>query len=387
MKLILYFISILLSISFNGFSQGFLTGKIIDKNQNPIAFANIYLPNSTVGSVSNEWGEFSLQYNIPTDTLIITHIAYENKKISIKNNNNPLVISLVDKAVYLNEITIYPSKPTINLIIDALKENYPISERNHTYQLVSLVNKVQAQDPLILSYFDGQINLKTSSYIGEKKQLNAFLINNSINLNNYKKVPDFYFTSPQSILKKFYPENLPFIAKKEKYNFHEEQMLDEETGKLSFEPKQNEKFTYKGYLYYNVINFSILYVEMALTPNPENKGKLIAIGFGKSASETIFNKESYKIQYSLANTKYELDKFIYISLTSFNSKKENYTICSNLNLINMNTREHNSNLKKLNLYELKTSKSNKATDVPYINPLQRKIIEKIIEEESKKPTD
>ena len=44
-----------------GFSQTKISGVVQDKNNNPIPFANIVFKGSTIGTVSNERGEFYLE--------------------------------------------------------------------------------------------------------------------------------------------------------------------------------------------------------------------------------------------------------------------------------------------------------------------------------------
>jgi len=92
------------------YSQTLIRGRVFSQtDRNPIAYVNIGVINTTVGTISNEDGSFSLQ--IPdrhkTDTLLFSAIGFERKNISIQSLlAAELVIPLEEQVTQLKEITV-----------------------------------------------------------------------------------------------------------------------------------------------------------------------------------------------------------------------------------------------------------------------------------------
>ncbi|MBE9489734.1 MAG: TonB-dependent receptor [Bacteroidetes bacterium] len=91
------------------YSQNNIQGVINDKDSNePIIFANVYLPQLEKGTITNEKGEFII-YNLPTGNykIVVSIIGYKSFSASI---NIPLIqdlnISLTPSAIEMEEIII-----------------------------------------------------------------------------------------------------------------------------------------------------------------------------------------------------------------------------------------------------------------------------------------
>lgn len=105
---ILYKALLFLAIS-STYAQNSLTGTVNDKTLNePVAFANIYLPELEKGTTSNENGHFIIE-NVPSGNfkLIISFIGYETLSLNINiPTNEPLYINLMSSAIEMEEIII-----------------------------------------------------------------------------------------------------------------------------------------------------------------------------------------------------------------------------------------------------------------------------------------
>lgn len=93
---------------FNAFSQQKITGIITDSLNNPIAYANIGIASSSVGTVSDSNGNFSFEiqnYN-PNDTLRISSLGFKTKDLFFKNitQNQNLDIKLAEEVTILEEL-------------------------------------------------------------------------------------------------------------------------------------------------------------------------------------------------------------------------------------------------------------------------------------------
>ncbi|WP_400075348.1 carboxypeptidase-like regulatory domain-containing protein [Winogradskyella sp. R77965] len=89
------------------FAQTF-SGKVIDKiTQQPIETASVYFDNTTIGTTTNENGEFSITYSDAVQsTLVISYLGYEKVLISNYRFQNNVTIELVEANNALDEVYI-----------------------------------------------------------------------------------------------------------------------------------------------------------------------------------------------------------------------------------------------------------------------------------------
>lgn len=83
-------------------------GRIIDKiTQQPIETVAVYFDNTTIGTTTNENGEFAISYtDALQSTLVISYLGYEKVLISDYRTKNNSTIELVEAGVALNEVYI-----------------------------------------------------------------------------------------------------------------------------------------------------------------------------------------------------------------------------------------------------------------------------------------
>ncbi|MFK7831878.1 MAG: carboxypeptidase-like regulatory domain-containing protein [Winogradskyella sp.] len=83
-----------------------LTGRIIDKaTQQPIETVAVYFDNTTIGTTTNEKGEFSITYTDATQsTLVISYLGYEKVFILDYRSKKTLNIELVEAENTLDEV-------------------------------------------------------------------------------------------------------------------------------------------------------------------------------------------------------------------------------------------------------------------------------------------
>lgn len=123
-------------VGWQGQAQNEIKNTILDfSTQEPIMGANIYLKNTTIGTISNEDGKFLLQ--IPKenqkDTLIISSIGYKSFKTAVNDFDAEMPIFLDQDVASLDEVVIIAeTRPkTGNDIvlkaIEKLEENLPDS--------------------------------------------------------------------------------------------------------------------------------------------------------------------------------------------------------------------------------------------------------------------
>ncbi len=101
--LLLFLISIL---SLPALAQSFLlTGRITDEHNKPVAFASVYIKNSTNGTTANENGYYRLKLNPDSYNVVYRFPGYKERteKITINDQDVQLNIQLVDEAFQLSQ--------------------------------------------------------------------------------------------------------------------------------------------------------------------------------------------------------------------------------------------------------------------------------------------
>jgi len=118
------------------YSQNTITGKVIDENNNPISYANVYLSVSGYGGTTNIEGNFSFSFpeSIVADTVYISSIGYHILAVNIReiNPSKPLVLKQYVKT--FDEVVVSEKKPDpyeiLHKAFSNTKFNYPDSTYN-----------------------------------------------------------------------------------------------------------------------------------------------------------------------------------------------------------------------------------------------------------------
>ncbi|WP_297761002.1 DUF5686 and carboxypeptidase-like regulatory domain-containing protein [uncultured Muriicola sp.] len=123
MKKILFLL--LLFIGSMNYAQTKVSGIVVDEGGEPVAFANVILKNSSVGSITNDNGRFYLESDIRYSTLVVSFIGYETQEIELTNAVSfDLTIVLPEGGEQLDEVVIYMGKRSKkgNPAIDILRK-------------------------------------------------------------------------------------------------------------------------------------------------------------------------------------------------------------------------------------------------------------------------
>ncbi len=105
-------------------------GKVLDiKNKKPLAFVNIISEDGKQGTVSDIDGKFSINLPEKTCCLKLSYIGYEPLDYTIDYNRPFQTITMVPKAIELDEVTVFPginpAHRIINLVIENRDKNNP----------------------------------------------------------------------------------------------------------------------------------------------------------------------------------------------------------------------------------------------------------------------
>lgn len=109
------YLCLLILLSFDVFAQLKFAGVLIDaQNGEPIEYAHISIPNSTVGTSSNVDGYFELSLEESYDSLVITHINYQKKRIHVSvfsKGNSGTSIPMEPIATVLKDVVVVSKTP------------------------------------------------------------------------------------------------------------------------------------------------------------------------------------------------------------------------------------------------------------------------------------
>ncbi len=117
-----------------------ITGKVFDNETNqPIPYVNIGFQHSLIGTISETDGDFFLSTTKAADTLLISSLGYEVKKVHIvKGTTQDLQIRLIPTSIALEAIVVKPGEnPAFKIlrkINEHKKQNNPDKLSNYQYR-------------------------------------------------------------------------------------------------------------------------------------------------------------------------------------------------------------------------------------------------------------
>lgn len=179
-----YYISTIIMISsFNLFGQQSFKGQFIDsKSKQPIPWVNIGLIGKNIGTVSNEKGDFILEFskNQNSDTLRISMIGYKDLLFNVRDFKNRIlknaIFQLTEETIQLDEVVI-SSKEMKEFVLG----NTSIT---NTTVFGFQSNKLGNEIGTIIKIEDGPIYIKKVNINIYKNNLNRF--NFRLNIYNLK---------------------------------------------------------------------------------------------------------------------------------------------------------------------------------------------------------
>lgn len=116
-----------------------------DKTGEPVPFANVYFKNTTIGISAGFEGEFSMEVDIPGDTLVASAIGYHKSYINIKKGVFQKVeFRLKPSEFNLNEVEIFAEADRARIIFNRIIKN---KDKNNPKQFdffeYRLYNKIE----------------------------------------------------------------------------------------------------------------------------------------------------------------------------------------------------------------------------------------------------
>jgi hypothetical protein len=281
-----------------------IEGKVKEGKKNkPLPFATISLKNHSIGTISNDQGEFIFKIDpeFQSDTLIISYIGYENQSIPVKKiENENIIFTLKEKRYSIQEVIVRTKDP--NLILEKAVER--IEKNYHT------------QKPILLTSFyretikkEAQLTSVSEALIKIYKPNNKFFQSSQVKVLKSRKTIDY--SKKDSLMLKLkagleailfldiVDERISFLNAHNRglYSYSLEDISyfnQKDVYVISFKPaKETAMPLYTGKLYVNLKNLAIIGAEFHL--NKENIDKV---------SESLIIKKKWDIKVKPKTTSY-----------------------------------------------------------------------------------
>ena len=365
-KNFLFFLFFVLVSTTTAFAQTKVSGVVMDKQNQPIPFANVVFKGSSEGIVTNEDGKFYLESAKTYVTLLISSVGFSEKEIILDKAVNYNFKIQLSEAESLNEVVVFAGKTSKknNPALDILRKIWERKRKNglymyNQYQLEKyekiefdmnsidsafmknrlfkgmefIFNQVDTSkitgktylpifinESLIDVYGDAKLNKvkekikasKTSGFNGNQ-QILSFVkdLYSDYNIyNNYLTFFDKSFTSPLSKtgidVYNYVLKDSAFIDKKWCYN-------------IVFYPRRKNELTFKGDFWVNDSTFAIKKINMAVTKSANiNWVKDIYLEQEfEVVSDSVFLLTKDYLMSDFALNKKESSKGVYGKRTSF----------------------------------------------------------------------
>ncbi|MEN8138421.1 MAG: DUF5686 family protein [Bacteroidota bacterium] len=271
-------LSILLLVSILSLSaQETIQGKVYDAETNKvIEYANVIVKNTTNGTITNSWGEFSLVINPGDKYLQISFIGYQSKVVEISPINNYKVYLDPDSEV-LNEVVVVGDNTKENpahYILKRIRKNH----KKHSLEQGKTF-RYKKYDKVRFDLYDPDSTLK---HLGPLKGFDEFKTR-KYNKGDYTYVPTLLVEEIHQV----YGENNPDKMKE----------VLEASNTSGFKANQSVTMYLKElYLDYNVFDNSVILFNKKFI-SPLSNRALLSYRYAIVDSAMFEGNRIYKIQY------------------------------------------------------------------------------------------
>lgn len=102
------FVALFILFHYSVYAQSVIKGHVIDNQENPVVFANVYINATTNGTITDENGDFLITVSDFPCLLVVSHLNIETKHITIKDGETTYYdIKVSNKIRELQEIQIH----------------------------------------------------------------------------------------------------------------------------------------------------------------------------------------------------------------------------------------------------------------------------------------
>jgi len=188
----------------NVFGQTVLSGTVYDKETNkPVPFANVVFEKSTVGTITDIHGKYSLSTQNPTDSIIISCLGYaQHKQFIPKNQTHHIDFFLSESQLQIEAVIVTPGENPAFRILDNIKERKKINnpERFDGYQYQTY-NKLRLDLNNIDQDFKDQRLMKQFQFVFDHMDSSEVFSKNYLPILISESVSEYYYQRSPSVEK------------------------------------------------------------------------------------------------------------------------------------------------------------------------------------------
>ncbi len=300
----------------NADSSPRIIGKVIDdKTGEPIQFANVFLANKSIGTVSNTDGKFNLNlitYQI-TDTLCVSYLGYQNCKIPLSLLDSTFAtIKLSQEDHQIKEVWIKPVKP-MEVIEEALRlipQNYD----NKPSILTAFFRESSRQDDQYIALSEAVLSVYKESYISTRNdQIKIIKGRKGSNVESQEYINYIVQGGLYNNFKLDIVKNGVSFLDEDNYHFYDFKLEKISRYKgvqvfvIRFDQKDLRYPLYKGRLYIDKKSYAIVKAEFSLSPKGIGYAHDLYVVRSPVNLKTKPLYANYFVNYRKINDKWNLD--------------------------------------------------------------------------------
>jgi hypothetical protein len=136
MKKIFLLVLVFMAFTAVSWSQTKVSGVVVDKQNQPIPFANVVFKGSSEGIVTNEDGKFYLESAANYSVIVISSVGFSEKEITLEKAVTYNFIIQLKEPESLNEVVVFTGKTSKknNPALDILRKIWERKRKNGLYQ-------------------------------------------------------------------------------------------------------------------------------------------------------------------------------------------------------------------------------------------------------------
>lgn len=300
----LFFLFASISFAQNRSISGYIYLK--DKKSEPVSFANVVVPGTTIGTMSDFEGKFKLQIPESTKELDVSAIGYLPVKVYISSNRSYYNIELEEDIIEIDEIVV-DAKINPALLI---QKKIARSRKDHDPDMLKIYS---CEKYMKHQFFLSEVDSSFMNSVFFRKHPEAFILHD-VN-DSLKSLPISFHELITEEFKKKFPPKQRIVIKGEQYtgvtafkeseinnfvgiietNFYQNYLhilekdfvspfanigpvfyeyyikdtLVNESGtyyKIKFKPRREKELVFYGYFYVNKADYSVWKVDAEITP-------------------------------------------------------------------------------------------------------------------------
>lgn len=336
------YLLILLLFSIVTHAQNIIIEGVIkdSKEKEILPYASIYLQKSSLGTISNNKGQFKIV--IPqeksNDSLVISFIGYHTQKIQLSTIENPLQIFLEENTATLDELIItgYTAQSIIKKAIERIPSNY----YSKPYKSEGFYRVTSQKDNSYIHLSEAVFDIYQSKIDNPKQQFKLKKMR-AIKDEKASKGIDLGL-EPKSIYEFDIVNNINDIKllnkkglKRHTFKIEGSKLINgKEAYKITFDQNDIKKSGYKGYMFIDKETFAFIGFNFGLSPkglkyhkygDPALRALMKVFGIDIS-----MNKNNFQIRYKKFGDKYYLNNVANDATLTFKSNRQHFNFESDI---------------------------------------------------------